>query len=701
MRGLGVRLPSIGSATRLVLLCLLVVCLFLGLMLAATEAHFVAPIVDFYVVAQYARAMAEGHPFQYNAGEPGTTGSTSLLHTAVLALAHALGARGEGLVAFAMLLGAACYVTSTLLSRRIGERAAGPRTGGLAGAMVALGGPVVWGFLYGSDVALFMLLSLLLLERMLAEWERPAPYGILSAGALIGLARPEGLPLGLVLGAALILLGPARTLGWRIAAWAPGGAGLLVLSVNRWATGSWLGTSMADKSLVDAYGVTESLGLLAAYGQDVLRGLLLGFYPAQARVGFAEGFSPFFLPPLGLLLVLTALANPAPAVRTPLRVFAGMVALVFVLVSPNVFMGVHFNRYLLFAFPALLALTAVGLEKVTAGLANGEAAVERRYHRLGAGACLVFGLLSTLRFASIYADMAGSVYRRDVAAARFISEKLPRGVTMANLATSVEYLTGHRNVNLHGVTSPAFLGNRKAEREAGMLESLRRLPREERPPYLITSVSAQAGHPVLAELVDPVPLFETSSFSDEIQIFRTRYAALEHGENPLAAETREAIQGLAEVDRLNLCDSEDERRHRYGFRSGLGNLRLYGTARGADQVVDGVPVRVIDAGRAILGEETFEARVRPGRNLTIVLRSAGGADVTVLRASGSGRFHIDLAEAQLRVEVEGRTVTSSAWRPGPGWDERVLRIPAEHVAGERIQIRVVGRYVAYRYWLFQ
>ena len=33
--------------------------------------------------------------------------------------------------------------------------------------------------------------------------------------------------------------------------------------------------------------------------------------------------------------------------------------------------------------------------------------------------------------------------------------RLPPGAILANVATSVEYLTGHHNMNLHGVTSPA------------------------------------------------------------------------------------------------------------------------------------------------------------------------------------------------------------------------------------------------------
>jgi len=100
-----------------------------------------------------------------------------------------------------------------------------------------------------------------------------------------------------------------------------------------------------------------------------------------------------------------------------------------------------------------------------------------------AGVLLVLGTLSTLRFAVVYGEMAGEIARRDVALARWIAASVPAGTPMANVATSVEYLTGHRNLNLHGVTSPYFFGNRTAEREAGVWESLGRLPAAERPSH--------------------------------------------------------------------------------------------------------------------------------------------------------------------------------------------------------------------------
>ena len=45
----------------------------MAFLLAATQGRFVAQVADLYVTCQYAKAMAEGHPFRYNPGEPPST----------------------------------------------------------------------------------------------------------------------------------------------------------------------------------------------------------------------------------------------------------------------------------------------------------------------------------------------------------------------------------------------------------------------------------------------------------------------------------------------------------------------------------------------------------------------------------------------------------------------------------------------------
>lgn len=681
------------------LLALGVAILFLTFMFSATDGHFVPQVVDLYLVCQYARSFAEGHPFQYNIGDPPSTGSTSLLYTVYLGLAHASGFRGEGLVAFAIVSGIACFVASVLIARRLGTLLGGSRAGLLAGTLVVLSGPVAWGFLYGSDIAPFMLLALWLLERFVAGWPTGS-LGHVVPGVLLALTRPEGLPLGIATALGWNL-GPGRgqNLWRRAVALGPLAASGAVLLLYRLMTGSALGSSVADKSLFANYGVSETFAIVTEYGVDVIRGLLLGFYPSQTPVGFGRGWAPFYFPPLGLALLLLAVARVEDSRRTPLVVWLSSVALVFALLSPNMFLGFHFNRYILWAIPGLLVLVAVGVHDAARLLARGDTGLERRLFASAALVVLGTGALSTGRFAVLYGDLAGDVYRRDVAVAQWISKNLPAGVAMANVATSVEYLTGHRNLNLHGVTSPAFFGNRPAERDANVVESLERIAAAERPPYLIATASALDATPALREIAATPPLFSTTGFGDEILILKTHYELLGRGAEPRLPETLQTTAALTEVDRLNVCDTRDEARHDYTYRSRMGNLSLHGTARIGQY--PGSEDAVVDGGRAILEVESFKVRTIPGRDLIVVMRTAPNVSANVLRASGGGALGIELPEAGVILKVDGQTSGRLTFKPRAGWDELILRITRNFITRERTQLEIRGRYASFRYWFYQ
>jgi hypothetical protein len=553
---------------------------------------------------------------------------------------------------------------------------------------------VVWGFLYGSDIALFLCLSLWLFERTVATWEGAIGSAAVAA-ALLSLARPEGLPIALILAVAWGVRGRGRV------AWSPVACGLAVLGLNRVITGQWLGSSLADKSLFANYGIADGLAMLAAYAVDVIRGLLLGFYPSQTPIGLAQGWASFAFPPLGLLLVLLALAEiPAP-LRTPARLWALVVALVCALDAPNVFLGVHFNRYILWSFPVLLVLVAVGLGHVTRLLARGDVAREGRLFAAGATLLLVLSAFSTLRFAALYGEMAGEIASRDVAAARWISRELPPGTPIANAITSVEYLTGHKNLNLHGVTSPAFFGGKTAEREASMLEGLTRLPGAERPEYLLTSVATQDQYVTLRELATGEALFQTLTGGDEILLLRTRWDAFERGSRPLGAETHAATAGLSLVDRLNVCDGPDEAAHGYAYTSTLGQRQIRGTARVAEYGRDAGGARVADAGRAILGSESFRVKTRMGADLVLVLRMAPSVLARIQRASGATTLGLDFAQARFEVSIGGTRVAETRLAPRAGWDEAAVRIPGNALAGGETKLVLTGRYPSFQYWFYQ
>jgi hypothetical protein len=681
-------------------------CLLLGVLVAlgyvasllgSTEGHAVPQIVDLYLICQYARGFAEGHPFQYNAGDPPTTGSTSLLYTSFLALGHGLGARGEALVALAIASGILLYLASIWMAFRIARRLGGDRAAALAGALLALGGPTVWGYLYGSDVGVFMFLSLWLLDGLVRSWNDGTVWSWVLPAGLLALSRPEGLPIAVL----LAIVASLRARRVHPLSLLPSLLGAAVLLLDKLVTGQWLPTSVAEKSLLDSYGLRDTLGVVSEYLLGLLRGVLLGLYPPDAALGFSKGWAPFYLPPLALLFVGIA-AGRRSFSQSPLRPWLAIAGTVAVLGTANLYMGAHFNRYVMWTLPTLMVATALGVEDLASWASRGGAASDRTIFRGVAAVMLASGLLATIRFGSLYGELAGGVYRRDVAAARWIERaiqegRLPRNALIADDVTSVEYLTGHRNLGLHGVTSPAFFGTRPAEREAGVFEALSRLQGDQRPGFLLTSRSSQEAYPSLRSLVVEPPLFETTSGSDEIVLFAMDPGLL--GRNGLlSAGSRAATQGLHEVDRLNVCDARDEADHHYRFRSRIGDLSLYGTVRSDSVPGDG---RLLDGGRPILGEESFRVRTEPGRDLVMVLRTSDEVDGNVLRAAGPLRLEIHFPEAAFDLTADERPVARVAFHPGPGWEEKVVPIPARFVTGTATTLRLSGHYASFNFWFFQ
>jgi hypothetical protein len=202
----------------------------------------------------------------------------------------------------------------------------------------------------------------------------------------------------------------------------------------------------------------------------------------------------------------------------------------------------------------------------------------------------------------------------------------------------------------------------------------------------------------MRELAVEPALFRTSSFSDELLVHRLRYDALDRGALPVLPETLLRVGGRALVDRLNICDSQDERAHEYSFASRLGDLRLNGSARVADYA--GGP-RVADAGRAILGFERFTVRAQPGREMLLVLRTAAEVQASVFRAEGAQSLGLELPGAAADVSINGHPLGRATFTARPGWDEMTLPIPAPLVTRERTVIELKGRYAAFHYWLYQ
>ena len=297
--------------------------------------------------------------------------------------------------------------------------------------------------------------------------------------------------------------------------------------------------------------------------------------------------------------------------------------------------------------------------------------------------------------------MGGETWRREIPLAAWIRANLPPGVAIANVATSVEYLTGHRNLNLHGVTSPGFVANRTAEREAGIFESLERLPPSERPGFLLLTRSGYEGSEFLRALADGPPLFETASFGDDLLLFRAHWDILDRGGEPALAEARAAAGALQEVDRLDVCDARDEAAHGYRYESRRGEILLAGSVGIGPVPLTTGETTLADAGRLIVGGESFRVRTHGERDLVVVLRSRTPVLASARRAQGGLSAPVEVPEMGILLRAGGREVARLALPNRPGWNEHVFRVPAAAVSDGTTELALSGRYAAFHYWFYQ
>ncbi|MFO0591402.1 MAG: hypothetical protein U0441_27890 [Polyangiaceae bacterium] len=113
-----------------------------------------APLDDVYIHFDFARSIAEGHPFEWMPGNGYSSGATSIVYPFVLAIGYFVGFRGVWLGAFAAGLAIACVVD---LARSLRELARGaPRWVTFLFAPMVCAVPLVdWSLFSGMEVALF------------------------------------------------------------------------------------------------------------------------------------------------------------------------------------------------------------------------------------------------------------------------------------------------------------------------------------------------------------------------------------------------------------------------------------------------------------------------------------------------------------------------------------------------------------------
>jgi hypothetical protein len=102
-----------------------------------------------------------------------------------------------------------------------------------------------------------------------------------------------------------------------------------------------------------------------------------------------------------------------------------------------------------------------------------------------------------------------------------------------------------------------------------------------------------------------------------------------------------------------------------------------------------------------VGGESFRVRTHAGRDLVVVLRSRTPVAANAMRAQGSLSTPVEVAEMGILLRAGGREVARLALPNRPGWNEHVIRVPAEAVSDGTTELSLSGRYAAFHYWFYQ
>lgn len=649
--------------------------------------HPGAALDDAYIHFQYARAIAEGHPLRFEAGEPFTSGATSLLWPALLAPFWLLGARDEAILWPAWALSYVALGGLAWEAARLTERLAGRTAAIGAGAMVLAFSGFVWCAASGMEVVPFAW-AIARTTRKAAEWiEKPREartardaWEIVALAWVATLFRPEGSVQALFAGAALVAFpravpaaaegAQARHAVWKerargLAAIAAVGAVPLLLWVL---TGSPKSNTAVAKLLVgNPYYVGNLLVEKVTFQVRQLVTILLN----------GEQWSAEFLPHAGapvLLAGLGAIGVCGVQRKAPWRA-AGVLLLALTMFAPCFYNSFLWNR-LRYLWPFMTGWL-VGLACLARVAGELLGAVRARWRVATPVLCGVFAGMLATKVESTIDDVAWSasgIDRQQVTLGRWVAENLPTGARVGvNDTGAIAYFGGRRTFDIVGLTS-AGEARYYVAGAGSRLEHYERLRNSgQLPTHFVVYPDWMGLSSVLGDTLTEATVSDagrTILGGETMVAYVADWSRLGSGERPWT-------QGAGEpLDVMDVADLESEGAHDYQL---LGAHEFEEIAReGATPDGD----IVVDGGRTRRMHESFVAQLPAGTAVRCIVRLQGGPT------------------AIAHVLANGEPVGDIAVDYEPDWFEASVDIPAS-LAGPHTRIEVNasgGPITTYHYW---
>ncbi len=428
-----------------------------GLEWAQTFPGF--PLDDTWIHLQFARNVAEGNGFSFNAGVP-SSGSTAPLWTLVLAVPLALGvspivaAKGLGL-----LLAIVAAVAAALLTLRLtGSRAAGL----LAGVATAITPRMAWAGLSGMEVPLYTALVLLAMLGYAKDSSARATGGLWAVvAALAGWSRPETFVAGGVLVLAW-LAGPARAGDGRrlIDRWWRPPLLFALVAAGFFAFNLYVGgRPLPNTFYAKHYGMGSAVSLAEGRYFDAL--IDVARYPLNllgdsVRWQAAQDGLLFGAAIVGVLALLGALGQAAPPGGRALLAVLIMSPIAKGIVAPQPPMMVHEGRY-------VMHLLVLGLVVCACGVA---ALARFTKPRWLVGLLAVGGLVhiggATFTAMQTYADEVKNINDLQVRTGRWLAEHTAADATIAtNDIGAIAFFSRRFILDTEGLVSPDAIWDKR------------------------------------------------------------------------------------------------------------------------------------------------------------------------------------------------------------------------------------------------
>ena len=652
------------------------------------RGFFPAPLDDVYIHFDFARSLAQGHPFEWLPGNGYSSGETSPLYAVVLAVGYVLGARGRWLgvwAAIVAVLAIASFVRSVQMLVRPCPRWL---AGGVALLLLSVG-IVDWSLFSGMEVATFAAVlgrALLALARTRARIDeregltREAAQWHLGAwGAALVLLRPEAGVLVAVF-AVVAARGAARRSGLAavLRSALPGlVVTALVLAVNRLATGT-AQSAGAQLKLLSSNPYLSDVDRARAYVENLITFAIKG---VRAELSVVRGLG-FVVPALALVALL-------PRERRPVATacLAGALAWIL-LVSFNNNAPFHNFRYYA---PALL-LVLVAASSGAAAIAHVRLRVlglgRRTAPLLAAAAMLVAIVVAAARVPAQvqhFARATGNIRDQQIEVAVRLSRRMEPGArVLVGDAGAIPFVSERAALDALGLGGYRRMPFARAavNGEASTVELIERLEPSERPGYLALypnwfgSITSRFG----VEL-DRVTLTDNLICAGPAKvIYRADWTALD-----TPAGMREAAFAL--IDELDVADVISEAEHSYvspAPNGGWTTLDILADEHGRPRFDGG---RIIPAG----GTESFtiamssEGKSVGAQQLRIVVRVDEG--------TRGLRVHTPRGTAELRVSAVAAPNGARAWREASATIDALA-------AGDTVTLEATnGEYRDFHVWI--